>query len=167
MMKNITNPYLSKKYVLFFISIIDLGKSIWHYNKHFHSVYNNNLIINNYFTYLKGVRFSHAGPEGLVRGQPTILAGVRAAVRPTRSPLPPTQAVPGGRLPARTDAVPADGRGVQPRERHAGFRQLRRHTRWHVLRGRRDSFRFRPVPVRRQQPRTTAPVRSGAPNKWQ
>lgn len=112
-----------------------------------------------------GVRLPHAGPEGLVRGRPTLLAGVRAAVQPTRPPLPSTEAVPGGRLSARADAVPADGRGVQPGERHAGFRQLWRHTRRHLLRGRRDGVRFRPVPVRRQQSRTTAPVRSGAPNK--
>lgn len=110
--------------------------------------------------------FVRAGPTGHIRGQSTVFARVRAAVQPNR-PFPSAQAVPGGRLPARADAVPDRGR-VQPGERNAGLRQLRHHTRWHVLLGRRvRRVRIRSVPVRRQQSRPTAPVRSGPANKCQ
>lgn len=112
-----------------------------------------------FITYCASVKrsFSRALLIGtrLVAGKPTFLAGFRAAVRPP----PAAQAVPGGRLPAagRIDAVPG-GRVVQPGERHAGFRQLRRHTRRHVLRGWRVGGRIlRPVSVRRQRPRRPTP----------
>lgn len=115
----------------------------------------------------KHTLFVRTGPTGHVRGQSTFLARVRTAVQSNRS-FPSAQTVPGSGLPTRADAAVPDRGRVQPGKRHVGLRQLRRHTRRHVLLGRRvRRVRVRSVPVRRQQPRPTAPVRSGPANKCQ